>query len=165
MSEWAEMTLGEVMELDIDAVEVRPDASYEIVGVLNRGRGLLYRDPISGTATSYKTLNRIAPGQVVYSRLKAFEGAITVAPGSPWQRVRLAGVPYVHVRRAAAFRVLRAPDDHAASLGHAAEPVNGHGWPPRAGKARGLPDDPGAPAAARSAAAHCSRHGSRRCPR
>jgi type I restriction enzyme, S subunit len=82
VSEWAEMTLGEVMGLDIDAVEVRPDASYEIVGVLNRGRGLLYRDPISGTATSYKTLNRISPGQVVYSRLKAFEGSITVAPAA-----------------------------------------------------------------------------------
>lgn len=82
MSDWAEVTLGEVMRLDIDAVEVEPDASYEIVGVLNRGRGLLYRDPICGTATSYKTLNQITPGQVVYSRLKAFEGAITVAPAT-----------------------------------------------------------------------------------
>jgi type I restriction enzyme S subunit len=82
MSDWAETTLGEVMALDIDAVEVEPATSYEIVGVLNRGRGLLYRGPINGTETSYKTLNRIAPGQVVYSRLKAFEGAITVTPAS-----------------------------------------------------------------------------------
>lgn len=82
MSDWAETTLGEVMVLDIDAVDVQPDASYEIVGVLNRGRGLLYRDPIRGTGTAYKTLNRIAAGQVVYSRLKAFEGSITVAPAT-----------------------------------------------------------------------------------
>jgi len=82
VSDWAETTLGKVMTLDINAIEVEPDASYEIVGVLNRGRGLLYRDPILGTGTSYKTLNRIAPGQVVYSRLKAFEGAITVAPAT-----------------------------------------------------------------------------------
>ena len=82
MSDWAETTLDEVMALDIDAVEVEPDTSYEIVGVLNRGRGLLYRGPITGTETAYKTLNRIAPGQVVYSRLKAFEGAITVAHAS-----------------------------------------------------------------------------------
>jgi len=86
VSDWDETTLGEVMALDIDAVEVEPDTAYEIVGVLNRGRGLLYRGPINGTETSYKTLNRIAPGQVVYSRLKAFEGAITVAPA------RLGGV-------------------------------------------------------------------------
>jgi len=82
VSDWAETALGEVMALDIKAVDVEPDASYEIVGVLNRGRGLLYRDPMNGTATSYKTLNRIGPGQVVYSRLKAFEGAITVAPAT-----------------------------------------------------------------------------------
>jgi type I restriction enzyme S subunit len=35
---------------------------------------------MSGVDTSYKTLNRIHSGQIVYSRLKAFEGAITVAP-------------------------------------------------------------------------------------
>lgn len=80
MSDWTETTLGEVMALDVNAVEVEPDTSYEIVGVLNRGRGLLYREPILGRSTAYKTLNHIRPGQVVYSRLKAFEGAITVAP-------------------------------------------------------------------------------------
>lgn len=80
MNDWAETTLGEVLALDINTVEVNPETSYAIVGVLNRGRGLLYRDSIKGTETSYKDLNRISPGQVVYSRLKAFEGAITVAP-------------------------------------------------------------------------------------
>src|SRR4051794_14759430 len=68
------------MTLDINAVEVDPAHSYNIVGVLNRGRGLLYRKPMAGSETAYKTLNRIGPNQVVYSRLKAFEGAITVAP-------------------------------------------------------------------------------------
>lgn len=82
MSDWTETPLGKVMALDVHAVEVDPDALYPIVGVLNRGRGLLYRDPISGSETSYKTLNRIRAGQVVYSRLKAFEGAITVAPAA-----------------------------------------------------------------------------------
>jgi type I restriction enzyme, S subunit len=82
VSDWAETPLGKVMTLDVKAAEVEPDALYPIVGVLNRGRGLLFRGPISGSGTSYKTLNRIAPGQVVYSRLKAFEGAITVAPAA-----------------------------------------------------------------------------------
>jgi type I restriction enzyme S subunit len=82
MSDWVPTTLGEVVAFDIDAVQVEPDASYEIVGVLNRGRGLLYRGPMNGSETSYKTLNRIGPRQIVYSRLKAFEGAITVAPSS-----------------------------------------------------------------------------------
>lgn len=80
MSEWGEATLGDLMTLDVNAVEVDPAQAYDIVGVLNRGRGLLYREPMSGSKTAYKTLNRIGPNQVVYSRLKAFEGAITVTP-------------------------------------------------------------------------------------
>jgi type I restriction enzyme S subunit len=80
VSEWEQVRLGEVLALDIETVEVRPDEFYPIVGVLNRGRGLLRRDPVRGTGTRYRTLNVIRPGQVVYSRLKAFEGAITVTP-------------------------------------------------------------------------------------
>lgn len=80
MGEWERVRLDEVIALDVDAVPVTTTASYDIVGVLNRGRGLLFRDPIAGDETSYKTLNRIRPNQIVYSRLKAFEGAITVAP-------------------------------------------------------------------------------------
>lgn len=82
MSDWLKTTLGEVVDLAISAVQVDPHARYDIVGVLNRGRGLLHRDAIMGAGTSYKTLNRIEPNQVVYSRLKAFEGAITVAPAT-----------------------------------------------------------------------------------
>lgn len=80
MSDWPKTTLGEVIHLDVDSVEVDPAQLYDIIGVLNRGRGLLYRAPIQGSGTAYKSLNRIGPNQVVYSRLKAFEGAITVTP-------------------------------------------------------------------------------------
>lgn len=77
---WEEVTLGEVAYLDTAVVDVEPTGRYPIVGVLNRGRGLLQREPISGKQTKYKTLNRMRQGQIVYSRLKAFEGAITVIP-------------------------------------------------------------------------------------
>ncbi|MDX2814247.1 restriction endonuclease subunit S [Streptomyces sp. PA03-5A] len=80
MSEWERVRLDEVIALDVDAIPITATAFYDIVGVLNRGRGLLLREPIAGDETSYKTLNRIRPNQIVYSRLKAFEGAITVAP-------------------------------------------------------------------------------------
>lgn len=80
MSGWERVRLGEVLALDVHAVDVDVDSAYPLIGVLNRGRGLLYRDPMPGSETKYKTLNLIRPGQVVYSRLKAFEGAITVAP-------------------------------------------------------------------------------------
>ncbi|MDQ1103425.1 hypothetical protein [Nocardioides zeae] len=80
MSDWKRLSLGEVVALDVEAVPVEASASYDLVGVLNRGRGLFGRQPIRGYETSYKTLNRIRPDQIVYSRLKAFEGAVTVAP-------------------------------------------------------------------------------------
>lgn len=80
MTEWGRARLHEVVALDVETVEVLDTSSYDIVGVLNRGRGLLYREAIAGDDTSYKTLNRVRPNQIVYSRLKAFEGAITVAP-------------------------------------------------------------------------------------
>lgn len=80
MTDWQVVRLEDVLTLDVDAVPVTPTDSYDIFGVLNRGRGLLFRDPVRGDEISYKTLNRLRPNQIVYSRLKAFEGAITVAP-------------------------------------------------------------------------------------
>ncbi|MFG1886246.1 hypothetical protein ACGFIR_00010 [Micromonospora sp. NPDC049051] len=77
---WIRAPLGRFLTPNVESVEVNPERMYPTVGVLNRGRGLLYRDPVAGSSTSYKTLNRIGPGVLVYSRLKAFEGAITVTP-------------------------------------------------------------------------------------
>ena len=127
--------LSAVVDLDVDAVPVDRSTSYEIVGVLNRGRGLLYRDPILGAETSYKTLNRIGPGQIVYSRLKAFEGAITVAPRDFEDGLRIAGVPNVHVRRAPPPGVLRTHHDYQATVGPVAGALNRHGRATRARQA------------------------------
>ncbi|WP_432164604.1 hypothetical protein [Streptomyces sp. bgisy031] len=77
---WVRAPLARFLTPNVETVDVDPEQTYPTVGVLNRGRGLLYRDPIAGSSTSYKKLNRIGPGVLVYSRLKAFEGAITVTP-------------------------------------------------------------------------------------
>ncbi|MFG3126812.1 restriction endonuclease subunit S [Streptomyces tendae] len=78
--EWVRAPLSRFLSPNVETVDVVPDQTYPTVGVLNRGRGLLYRDPVAGSSTAYKKLNRIGPGVLVYSRLKAFEGAITVTP-------------------------------------------------------------------------------------
>jgi type I restriction enzyme S subunit len=78
--EWTRAPLGRFIMANVDVVAVDPNRTYPTVGVLNRGRGLLYRDPVAGRATAYRNLNKIGPGVLVYSRLKAFEGAITVTP-------------------------------------------------------------------------------------
>lgn len=78
--EWVRAPLSRFFTSNVEVVDVDPSRIYPTVGVLNRGRGLLYRDPVAGSVTAYKKLNRIGPGVLVYSRLKAFEGAITVTP-------------------------------------------------------------------------------------
>ncbi|MET9185164.1 hypothetical protein ABZX63_07875 [Streptomyces tendae] len=77
---WTRAPLARFLSLNVESVDVEPTRKYPTIGVLNRGRGLLYRDAITGSSTSYKKLNRILPGVLVYSRLKAFEGAIAVTP-------------------------------------------------------------------------------------
>ncbi|MEV4682699.1 hypothetical protein [Streptomyces kurssanovii] len=77
---WLRAPLSRFLALNVAVVDVDPVQTYPTVGVLNRGRGLLYRDPVAGSSTAYKKLNRIGPGMLLYSRLKAFEGAITVTP-------------------------------------------------------------------------------------
>jgi type I restriction enzyme S subunit len=78
--EWVRAPLSRFLTPNVEVVDVDPNQTYPTVGVLNRGRGLLYRDPVAGSSTAYKKLNRIGPGVLVYSRLKAFEGAITITP-------------------------------------------------------------------------------------
>ena len=77
---WEALPFGEVLELDIRRAGLVEGKAYPIVGVLAYGRGLLYRQPVSTRSTSYRELNVIRPNQLVYSKLKAFEGAIAVAP-------------------------------------------------------------------------------------
>jgi type I restriction enzyme S subunit len=77
---WVRAPLSRFLSSNVATVDVDSDKRYPVVGVLNRGRGLLYRDPVAGSSTAYAKLNRIGPGVLVYSRLKAFEGAITVTP-------------------------------------------------------------------------------------
>lgn len=75
--EWAR--LGDVLESRAGE-DVDQEATYCIAGVYGFGRGLLLRDAIAGHETKYRTLTRLAAGDVVYSKVKAFEGAVAVVP-------------------------------------------------------------------------------------
>ena len=70
--------LSEVLEPDSDSIEVQASEQYRIAGVLGFGRGVFERDSILGVETKYKKLYRLHTGTLIYSKLKAFEGAIAV---------------------------------------------------------------------------------------
>lgn len=57
---------------------IESNGSYRIAGVYGFGRGVLRREAISGHETNYKRLTRLTVGDVIYSKLKAFEGAVAV---------------------------------------------------------------------------------------
>jgi type I restriction enzyme S subunit len=73
------ISLGQVLTLRTSET-VAPGCVYAVAGVYGFGRGLISRDTIHGFETKYKTLTRLHEGDVVFSKLKAFEGAITVVP-------------------------------------------------------------------------------------
>lgn len=72
--------LGDVLAEDRQRVSVEPDGTYPVAGVYGFGRGLLLRDAVRGNEISASHLYRIACGQIIYSRLKAFEGAFALVP-------------------------------------------------------------------------------------
>ena len=72
--------LGDVAQLDLELVRVREDQRYEVAGVAIAGRGLFWREAIEGADTKYQRLHRLRAGQLVYRKLTAWEGPITVVP-------------------------------------------------------------------------------------
>lgn len=75
---WA--PLGDVLRLAQDAVAVQAEETYPSAGVLNRGRGLFAKGILAGSDTSYARLFRLHAGQVVYSKLFGWEGAVAIVP-------------------------------------------------------------------------------------
>ncbi|MEG9225497.1 hypothetical protein [Aeromicrobium sp. Sec7.5] len=63
-------------------MNVRPDVTYRNVGLRNRARGLFTKPELSGAQTKYASLFALASGDLVYSKLFGWEGAIAVVP--PW---------------------------------------------------------------------------------
>jgi type I restriction enzyme, S subunit len=73
---WRIVTLGEVLHLQIDAVPVDPTQYYPISGVYGFGRGLIAREPLLGSQTTYKVFHRLHENDYVLSQVKGWEGAL-----------------------------------------------------------------------------------------
>jgi len=74
------MRLGDAIQVDYADEAVAGDSSYPLAGVYGFGRGVFTKDTIRGVETKYKTLRRLKVGQLIFSRLKAFEGAVAIVP-------------------------------------------------------------------------------------
>jgi type I restriction enzyme S subunit len=78
MLNWKNVKLGDVLKLDIDSVEVFEQAKFHFAGVYSFGKGLFERGYQSGSETSYKSFNRLHENQIVVSKVKGWEGAISL---------------------------------------------------------------------------------------
>jgi len=77
---WPKVKLGEVLTQVEREITVDPTATYSMVGVLNNGRGVYFRERIEGSSIGYKTLYVAKSGDFLVSRVKAWEGSVGVVP-------------------------------------------------------------------------------------
>lgn len=59
-------------------VAVLPSSKLTLAGIYSHGGGLFSRGDIAGTDTQYPIMSQLTTGQFVYSKLKAWEGALAV---------------------------------------------------------------------------------------
>lgn len=74
--------LREVMRLDVERVQLVPDRTYALAGVLSSGQGVIDKGPFLGRDTQYEAMNLLRADQVVMRKLTAWEGPITVVPNA-----------------------------------------------------------------------------------
>lgn len=72
--------LREVLTPAGEPHRVEPGRAYRIAGVFGFGRGVICRPPVTGAEMAADRLYRVRSRQIVYSRLKSFEGAFAIVP-------------------------------------------------------------------------------------
>jgi type I restriction enzyme S subunit len=72
--------LRDILTLHEDASPISPTGSYPQVGVKSFGAGLFPKAAVAGTATTYRTFNRLYDGALVLSQVKGWEGAVAICP-------------------------------------------------------------------------------------
>jgi len=79
--------MAEVAPLVRRPVGIEPTASYPELGVRSFGRGTFHKPVLIGADLSWQKLFRIESGDLVFSNIKAWEGAIAVAGAQDHGRV------------------------------------------------------------------------------
>lgn len=78
MNKYPERPLGDALVRARRNTPVVDSEKYGITGIYSFGKGLIERDTIQGGDTTYKFLTPLCVGQLVMSKLNAWEGALSV---------------------------------------------------------------------------------------
>lgn len=68
-------------------IEIDPDSSYPGLGVRSFGRGVFHKQNLVGAELTWQKLFRIEKGDIIFSNIKAWEGAFAVAGEADHGRV------------------------------------------------------------------------------
>jgi type I restriction enzyme S subunit len=71
--------MGDVAPLVRRPVAIDPQATYPELGIRSFGRGIFVKPDLTGAELTWQTLFRIEEGDLVFSNIKAWEGAFAVA--------------------------------------------------------------------------------------
>lgn len=75
-NDWQEYTIGDCLRRVEHPVEVDPDALYTQIGIRSHGKGLFYKEPVTGESLGNKTVYWIEPNCFVLNIVFAWEQAI-----------------------------------------------------------------------------------------
>lgn len=76
---WPKVSLAEIAPIVRRPVEIRHDQAYPELGIRSFARGTFHKPALSGADVGTKRLFRIEPGDLVFSNVFSWEGAIAVA--------------------------------------------------------------------------------------
>jgi len=79
VSVWSKAALSDIAPIVRRPAEIIPDQTYPELGIRSFGRGTFHKPALSGAEVGTKRLFRIEPGDLVFSNVFAWEGAIAVA--------------------------------------------------------------------------------------
>jgi type I restriction enzyme S subunit len=79
VNSWPKVALSDIAPIIRRPVEISPEQSYPELGIRSFGRGTFHKPALSGAEVGTKRLFKIEPGDLVFSNVFAWEGAIAVA--------------------------------------------------------------------------------------
>ncbi|MFI6991803.1 hypothetical protein [Nonomuraea wenchangensis] len=74
--EWA---VGQVIRLTRRQVDVAENETYREIGIRSFGRGVFHKEPVTGAELGGKRVFAIEPGDLLFSNVFAWEGAVALA--------------------------------------------------------------------------------------
>lgn len=75
-ADWTECTIAECLKRVERPAEVKPDEMYTQIGIRSHGKGLFYKEPVSGTSLGNKAVFWIEPDCFILNIVFAWEQAI-----------------------------------------------------------------------------------------